>query len=174
MKTRLAPFAAGVIAGVIALLVVVYVYFAGGFAPAATTAPDMPFEKMLAQKALRVRIEREAPTTPAPAATEARLLDGVDVYRAQCAVCHGLPEQAKTAIAAGMYPRPPQLFQHGVDDDPIAQTWWKVQNGIRLTGMPGYASTLSAEQVWNVSLLLATDAKALSPTVQAALRSPAH
>jgi len=132
---------AGVVLGVVVVVVCVYGYFASGSAPAATDAPDMPFEKTLARKALGARIDREMPTTNIPAADDARLLDGASVYRAQCAVCHGLPGAKKTEIAAGMYPRPPQLFEHGVDDDPPGETWWKVANGIRLTGMPGYKKT---------------------------------
>jgi hypothetical protein len=29
-------------------------------------------------------------------------------------------------------------------DDPVGVTFWKVQNGIRLTGMPGFKAALSA------------------------------
>ena len=162
---RLLPFVAGALLGIVGLLLAVYVYFAAGIAPAATAAPDMPFEKMLARKALHARIDHEMPSEKPPDVTEVRLMDGADVYRAQCAVCHGTPGGKKTAIAAGMYPRPPQLFEHGVDDDPAGETWWKIANGIRLTGMPAYRDTLTADQVWDVTLLLTLDAKALPKSV---------
>jgi thiosulfate dehydrogenase len=42
-----------------------------------------------------------------------------------------------------------------VTDDEPAETYWKVANGIRLTGMPGFGSTLKDDQLWQVSLLLA-------------------
>jgi hypothetical protein len=55
-----------------------------------------------------------------------------------------------------MYPRPPQLFKgHGVTDDPVGETYWKVANGIRLTGMSAYTNSLSQTEMWQVSLLLA-------------------
>jgi mono/diheme cytochrome c family protein len=77
-------------------------------------------------------------------------------YKENCAVCHGLPGKSKTAIAAGMFPPPPQLFHgKGVTDDEPGETYWKVANGIRLTGMPGFRSTLKDEQLWQISLLLA-------------------
>jgi thiosulfate dehydrogenase len=38
-------------------------------------------------------------------------------------------------------------------------TYWKVDNGIRLTGMPAFAGTLSDTQIWQVSQLLANGAK---------------
>ena len=81
---------------------------------------------------------------------------GLAFYRANCAVCHGLPGQAESAISKGMYPKPPQLFKgHGVTDDPASETYWKVANGIRLTGMPGYSASLSETEMWQVSMLLA-------------------
>jgi thiosulfate dehydrogenase len=55
-----------------------------------------------------------------------------------------------------MYPQPPQLFKgHGVTDDSVGETYWKVANGIRLTGMPAYTNALSETEMWQVCLLLA-------------------
>jgi thiosulfate dehydrogenase len=47
-----------------------------------------------------------------------------------------------------MYPKPPQLFHgKGVTDDPVSESYWKVANGIRLTGMPAFKTKLSDTQV---------------------------
>ena len=149
-------FVIGLIVGVLLIPVGAYLYFAGGYAPVATSAPPMPFEKMLANKALDARIQKEMPKTVPIEPTETNLLAGAAVYKEQCAVCHGLPGGKKTDIAAGMFPRPPQLFHgKGVTDDEPGETYWKVANGIRLTGMPGFRSTLKDDQLWQVSLLLA-------------------
>jgi mono/diheme cytochrome c family protein len=95
---------------------------------------------------------------------------GAALYQQHCAVCHGLPGEPKTAIAQGMFPGPPQLFHgNGVTDDPPGETYWKVANGIRLTGMPGFRSTLKDEQLWRVSLLLAK-ANELPASVKSALQ----
>jgi mono/diheme cytochrome c family protein len=59
----------------------------------------------------------------------------------------------------------------GVTDDPPGETYWKVANGIRLTGMPGFTTSLSNEQMWQVSLLLA-DANKLPAAARAALLEP--
>ena len=81
---------------------------------------------------------------------------GAQVYKEHCAVCHGLAGQAQTAIAKGMFPKPPKLMEGtGVTDDPAGETYWKVAGGIRMTGMPGFEKTLSTTQMWQVSLLLA-------------------
>jgi mono/diheme cytochrome c family protein len=55
-----------------------------------------------------------------------------------------------------MFPPPPHLFEgHGVTDDPAGETYWKVKNGIRLTGMPSFEKSLSDQQIWQVSEFLA-------------------
>jgi mono/diheme cytochrome c family protein len=149
-------FVIGLIVGVLLIPVGAYLYFAGGYAPVATSAPPMPFEKMLAHKALDARLAKEMPKAVPMEPTEANFLAGAVLYKEQCAVCHGLPGSSKTAIAAGMFPRPPQLFQgKGVTDDEPAETYWKVANGIRLTGMPAFRGALKDYQLWQVSLLLA-------------------
>jgi mono/diheme cytochrome c family protein len=73
-----------------------------------------------------------------------------------------------------MFPKPPQFFQgQGVTDDPVGETYWKAKNGIRLTGMPAYGPSLSEQQLWQASLLLA-HADKLPPSVQKVLsESPA-
>jgi mono/diheme cytochrome c family protein len=53
-------------------------------------------------------------------------------------------------------------------DDPEGVTFWIATHGIRLSGMPGFASTLSDEQRWQVTMLLA-HADKLPPAVQSAL-----
>ena len=51
----------------------------------------------------------------------------------------------------------------GVSDDPPGETYWKVANGIRLTGMPSYKQVLTDIQMWQVGLLLANADKPLPP-----------
>ncbi len=149
-------FVTGLILGVIAVPLAVYFYFVSGNAPVATSAPAMPFEKMLAHKALSARVDKEKPKTVPIQADEPNLAAGAKVYRDHCAVCHGLPAQPKTPIATGMYPPPPKLLEgKGVTDDEPGESYWKVANGIRLTGMPGFHDSLSETQMWQVSLLVA-------------------
>jgi mono/diheme cytochrome c family protein len=88
------------------------------------------------------------------------LLAGAKLYREYCAVCHGMPGQPKTATANGMFPAPPQLMHgKGVTDDPVGETFWKAANGIRLTGMPAYRGSLTDEQLWQISWVLASSDK---------------
>ena len=149
-------FVIGFIIGLILIPLGVYTYFVTGMAPVATSAQAMPFEKKLASKALQVHVEKNMPSSVPITANDQTYLAGAKVYVGNCAVCHGLPNQPLTPVAKGMYPKPPQLFIHkGVTDDPPGETYWKVTNGIRLTGMPAFNQSLSDTQIWQVTLLLA-------------------
>ncbi len=166
-------FILGVLIGFIIVAACGFAYFYWGYAPVATAAAPMPFEKRAAKWALHARIKKEMPHGAAIPANEANLLAGAEMYKRDCAVCHGLPGEAKpNNIAAGMFPVPPQLWKHGVTDDPVGETYWKVANGIRMTGMPGFKASTSDEAVWQVSLLLA-NADKLPASVTAALTQPA-
>ena len=122
----------------------------------ATSDPPMPFEKKLANMALKAHIAKQQAGQPPVAADETAYLAGAQVYKQQCASCHGLPGQSPTDYATTMYPKPPQLFHgHGVTDDPVAESYWKAANGIRLTGMPAFKTKLNDTQLWQVSQLLA-------------------
>jgi thiosulfate dehydrogenase len=168
-NVAMGKFVLGLILGLVLLPAVVYCYFATGIAPVATTAPPIPFEKMFARMALHARLDKEVPKTVPIAADEAAYTAGAQVYKENCAVCHGLPGEQQTAIAKGMFPTPPKLMEgKGVTDDPPGESYWKVAGGIRMTGMPGFDKTLSTTQMWQVSLLLA-NADKVPTSVKASL-----
>jgi thiosulfate dehydrogenase len=149
-------FLIGVILGLIAVPAGVYFYFSTGIAPVATSAPPMPFEKTLAKMTQHARMDKEMPKSVPVTADEAAFVAGAQIYKDHCAVCHGQPGQGQTAIAQGMFPKPPKLMDGtGVTDDPPGESYWKVAGGIRMTGMPGFEKTLSTTQMWQVSLLVA-------------------
>ena len=165
-------FITGLLLGLLVVPFGAYLYFTGGSAPVATTDSDMPFETFFAHKALNARIAKDMPKTVPIQANEANYVAGAGLYKQHCAVCHGLPLSAKTAIAKGMYPRPPLLFEgKGVTDDEPGESYWKIFNGIRLTGMPGFSKSLSETEMWQVALLLA-NADKLPDSAKAALVAP--
>lgn len=168
-KSRFGPFLLGIIFCLVVLALCGYLYFRFGFAPVATAASPMPLEKRLASMALHARVRAEAPRDSPIKPDEPNLTAGAKVYVEDCAFCHGLPKQAGVPPAAkGMFPVPPQLFEDMVTDDPAGETYWKVANGIRLTGMPAFSKSLSETQMWQVSLLMA-NADKLPDQTKAAL-----
>lgn len=72
----------------------------------------------------------------------------------------------------GNVSKPPHLFRgKGVTDDEPGETYWKVANGIRLTGMPSFKGSLSETEMWQVSMLLA-NANKISDAVKQELKPP--
>lgn len=165
-------FLAGFIIAVLLIAAGAAYYFMSGAAPAAVEDKPMPMEKFFANKALDAHIEKNMPKSVPIAADEAAYLAGADIYQQHCAICHGLPNVDQTTMAKGMFPKPPALFKgHGVTDDPAGETYWKVANGIRLSGMPDFKHSLNDTQIWQVSLLLA-NADKISDVVKDKLKPP--
>jgi mono/diheme cytochrome c family protein len=139
--------------------------------PVAVADRPLPYERLITGIPLDVRIDRELVKIPPLQADEENLVAGARVYRDQCAVCHGLHGKP-SSIGPHMFPKAPPLWEAhhhgamtmmGVSDDPPGETYWKVANGIRLTGMPSYMQVLTDIQMWQVSLLLANAGKPLPP-----------
>lgn len=164
-------FLIGLIVGVLILPVAIALYAVSGRMPVATSDSPMPFEGVLAGGGLNSRISHEAPTRDVSNFGTFELVSGADIYQKNCAFCHGLPGQPLGPVAQGEFPRPPQLFTPDgrVTDDPPGVTYWKVKNGIRLTGMPGFHASLTDMQLWQVTALVARADK-LAPEVMDALK----
>jgi thiosulfate dehydrogenase len=166
----------GIILGLLLAPLALVAWFHWGHPPVAVSDAPLPLERRLTHTALDARIAREAPATAPMAADEANLVAGAQVYRDQCAACHGFHSHAST-FGPHMFPAAPPLWEKhgnsdvvGVSDDPVGETYWKVANGIRLTGMPSYRDVLSDNQIWQVSLLLSVADKPLPPAALDLLR----
>jgi mono/diheme cytochrome c family protein len=167
----------GFVLGVAAIIggAATYLYF--GTLPVATADKPFPFEKQIVRVPLKARIASQM--QPAPFGTDEDVFEGgAKVYHAQCASCHGTPGH-DVAFAKQMYPAAPQLWKKhankpavGVSDDEPGETYWKVANGIRLTGMPAYKHVLTDTQMWQVSLLLKNADQKLPDPVMKILTEP--
>jgi len=160
----------GLLIGLLAFPILGAAYLVSGYAPVAVTDRAFPFEQYVAGAALESRIHRLAPRRDLSSFTDADLMAGAQGYRKGCG-CHGLP--GATAFALKMYPPPPELFtpDGSVTDDPVGVTYWKINNGIRLSGMPSFKGVLSDDQMWQIAALLARADK-LPPDVADALKQP--
>lgn len=149
-------FVIGVVVSGAAALLVVLLAVETGRVPANADARPSALERWAAMTSLHATLQREAPKGPAPLeANEANLEAGIQVYAHNCVFCHGAADGKPSHLAEGLYQRPPQLARHGVEDDPPGFTYWKVDHGIRWTGMPSFGGSLSQDQIWQVTLFLA-------------------
>jgi mono/diheme cytochrome c family protein len=165
-------FLLGLILGLIAAPVAAIVYLVSGYAPIAVTDHPFPLEQYIAGAALERGIDRRAPTQQLSSFNENDLTAGAQTYRRGCG-CHGLPGEAQNLPQPKMFPSPPQLFTPDgyVTDDPVGVTFWKIKNGIRMTGMPSFSGVLKDDQMWQVAALLASADK-LPPNVRDVLKQP--
>lgn len=171
----------GIVIGVLLLPVGAYLWFTHGHPPVAVADAPMPFERIITSVPMNSRIDHDVanlPKTPPVEANESTFVAGARIYREQCAFCHGLSGNP-SQVGSHMFPDAPPLWEKhrhgevvGVSDDPPAETYWKVANGIRLTGMPAYSKILSDTEMWQVSVLLANADKPLPPSALALLQLP--
>jgi len=148
-------FVLGAVTALVALALCVYVGIRAGAMPANADAAPSKLERWAAGTSLHATLARDAPKQPNPVPpTDANLVAGIKLYAANCAICHGGADANPSNIARGLYQRPPQLAKDGVEDDPEGVTFWKVDHGIRLTGMPAFGKTLDESQIWELALFL--------------------
>ncbi len=134
-----------------------YLVLRTGMIPANADAQPGWLETFAAGTSLQATLANDAPQEPNPVVlTDANLMTGIQLYGTHCAICHGTAagEASASPIANGEYPKPPQLASDGVEDDPEGWTFWKIQHGIRWTGMPSWKSILSDQQIWTLALFL--------------------
>jgi mono/diheme cytochrome c family protein len=171
----------GIVFGLVLAPLAVFCWLLFGKVPVAVADKPLPAERLITSGPLNARIGRETVKTPPIQVNEDNLIGGAQAYRDQCAVCHGFHSKA-SQIGGNMFPDAPPLWEThrkgseaivGVSDDPPGETYWKVANGIRLTGMPSYKKVLTETQMWQVSLLLANADKPLPPAALAILRGEA-
>ena len=168
----------GIILGVILTPLAVLAWFQFGKPPVAVADPPLPREKLITSVPLSARIHRELAKNVPIQVDENNLVAGAHIYRDQCAACHGFHSKP-SSFSAHMFPDAPPLWeQHhhgsetvmGVTDAPLGETYWKVANGIRLTGMPSYKDMLSETEMWQVTVLLGNADKPLPPAAVEILR----
>lgn len=164
-------FIIGIVIGLVLAPLIVMGWLKFGHPPVAVADPMLPFEQQIVRVPMRARINSEMPKSAPIQPAAADFLAGAQVYRDQCAACHGFHGKSSD-FATHMFPRAPQLWQThrdgktvGVSDDPPGATYWRVKNGIRLTGMPAYDKVLTDTQMWQVALLLANADKPMPPDV---------
>ena len=169
-------FVLGFLFGIVFLIAGVFAYLRFGQPPVATADHPFPFEAAIVQVPLNARIDSQLQQPPF-GTSEDVYEAGATVYKQQCASCHGSPG-ADVPFAKAMYPVAPQLWKKhahgnvvGVSDDEPGETFWKVKNGIRLSGMPAFGHVLSADEMWDVSLLLKNADQQLPDPVTAILKT---
>ncbi len=167
-------FVGGFVAAIILLALVVVAAIETGRVPARADGPLLPGERWASKTSLNATIGREAPKPPYPysPATDADIVQGARLYVQNCAICHGTGHSTPDSIARGLGVKPPQFTKHGVDDDPEGETYWKIEHGIRFTGMPAFDRSLDEKSIWQIAYFLKREPKELTGDAKAMWEKP--
>src|SRR5882724_5375261 len=98
-------------------------------------------EIVIARNARHLAIPANARLTQNPvlASTE-DLRDARLHFADHCAICHGNDGTGDTLIGSGLYPKPPDLRLPETQNLTDGDLFWIIENGVRFTGMPAFAS----------------------------------
>ena len=93
-------------------------------------------------------IQRQAAPTSQPQDFDSsQMRTGLVHYQEMCVTCHGAPGVRPSEIAQGLNPQPPDFSKNKSAYKPY-QIHWIIQNGLRMTGMPGFGATHDADTLW--------------------------
>jgi len=100
----------GILLGIVLVPLAVLGWLRFGPVPVAVADPPLPQERLLTGLPLHARIDSEMVKTPPIQADEANLVAGAEIYRDQCATCHGLHGKP-SRFGAHMFPSTPPLWE---------------------------------------------------------------
>jgi cytochrome c553 len=109
-------------------------------------------ETSLANAAKDVSIPLEAGMMKNPLPqTDEVVSQGQEVFLGSCAQCHGADARGDTSVGRNMAPPAMDLSSAHVQHWSDAELFWIIQNGVRLTGMPSWKSSISDNDTWKLA-----------------------
>jgi len=103
-----------------------------------------------AAKDITIPLEAGKKKNPLPETDEV-VSQGQEVFLASCAQCHGPNGRGDSNIGRNMDPPAMDLSSPHVQHWSDAELFWIIQNGVRLTGMPSWRSSISDNDTWELA-----------------------
>jgi mono/diheme cytochrome c family protein len=166
MKKVIITILAVVLVEIIVLIIGAY----SGIPDVAATKPEGKMMKWFLSTTKDYSIGARAKNITAPPLEDSALVAmGFDHYNDMCVTCHGAPGKSVDEFARGLNPHAPNLARSTRDMEP-AEMFVVVKDGIKMTGMPGFASTHSDSEVWAIVAFL-KHLQTLTPETYKALQN---
>jgi mono/diheme cytochrome c family protein len=103
-----------------------------------------------AAKDVTIPLEAGKMKNPLPETDEV-VSQGQEIFLGSCAQCHGADGRGDSNIGSNMNPPAMDLTSAHVQHWSDAELFWIVQNGVRLTGMPAWKSSISDNDTWKLA-----------------------
>ena len=114
----------------------------------AATTPHFGVTHRVLRTVMEQSIKRQARGVQVPDLDDPEKVHiGFKNFHAMCVTCHGAPGTPPTEISKGLYPEAPDLAEASKNWTP-AELYVIVKGGIKMSGMPAWESTHSAEELW--------------------------
>jgi mono/diheme cytochrome c family protein len=99
---------------------------------------------------------------------------GQQVFLESCALCHGADGRAQTDIGRHMDPPAMDLHSPHVQHWSDGELFWIIRNGVRLTGMPSWQSSISENDTWKLARFIHNLPRVDATSASRAVASPAQ
>lgn len=180
MVTGRARSCAGIIAGVIIVLVVAGIlailFIRSGIYNVAATYPDSAPAEWVLSNTMDNSVKRHARDIKVPALDDPAMINrGFRHYEEDCVICHGAPGTRIGEVGRGLNPKPPELTEVAGDWKP-SELFWITKNGVRMTGMPAWGVIDSDKELWD-TVAFVRELPSMSPAQYKAMSRktpPAH
>ncbi len=140
-----------VVAGAILLFAFgAYLYMKFAMHGFSARAHPSGMEKMMAQYARDTAMPALVKTMKNPVVlTPAIEHEAMAHFADHCAICHGNDGSGQTMFGKGMYPKPPNL-RGETQQMSDGEIFYDIENGIRMSGMPAFGGSDSADASWKL------------------------
>ncbi len=125
-----------------------------------------------AAKDITIPLEAGKKKNPLPETDEVAS-QGQEVFLGSCAQCHGPNGRGDSNIGRNMDPPAMDLSSPHVQHWSDAELFWIIQNGVRLTGMPSWRSSISENDTWKLTRFIHKLPSPDAAPVNTAVRSQA-
>ena len=156
MLLRLRWLAAGIVVGIIAVGMGVTASLRLAGVGARGHEPGS-VETTLARAARSTGIPASAKARVNPlAASPEAVADGLSHFADHCASCHSDDGSGNTEMNRGLYPRAPDMRLAATQQLTDGELFYIIENGVRLTGMPGWGTGTAAgeDASWRLVLFI--------------------
>ena len=148
MKKIIVTVAATLVAELIVFVIIVGSGLSGALYNVSTLSSDSGFLRWIFSTTSDNSVKYHANGIEVRSLTDSSMIaEGFDHYNDMCVTCHAGPGLEKSEAGLGLYPQAPNLAR-SAKQLPPQYLFWVIKNGIKSTGMPGFAKTHSDSKIW--------------------------